>query len=56
MNNEGMRVLCLTVGARGNLQGAVVAATEKLAALEAEGYEVRGLEIKGVLLRKKNAL
>ena len=52
MGDNSSRVLCVRVDAKKNLVGAVVAAAETVRALEAQGYAVKGLEIRGHLLRK----
>ena len=53
MNEKQISVLCVTVDARRHLQGAVEQATSTLARLQADGYSLRHLEIRGTLLRVK---
>ena len=53
IDNSNARVLSVRVDARKNLSKAVIAATETLRALEADGYSLKGLEIRGHLLRKR---
>jgi len=53
IDNSNARVLSVRVDARKNLSKAVIAATETLRDLEAQGYDLRGLEIRGHLLRKR---
>jgi len=48
----GSRVVCVQVDARQNLVAAVVAAAETVRVLESQGYALKGLEIRGHLLRK----
>ena len=55
LDSSRTRVLCVSFNARRrqNLERAMLAASDTLDRLEAEGYQVRGLQIRGHLLRVK---